>query len=143
MALTLSAPGRTDSASRPVAVGLLVVSVFLLGGGSRPDILSLLLLRPIGAIALIFALLRYGGAFWTDHRALAWLAACLILLPIVQLIALPPAVWTALPGRELVAEVFRSSGMDLPWQSLSLTPVATLNALFAVFLPIWPKNMAL
>ncbi|MBI1867897.1 MAG: O-antigen ligase family protein [Methylocystis sp.] len=73
------------------------------------------------------------------RRALAFCAA-ILAVPLAQLLPLPPAIWTSLPGRETAAAAFKLIGRDLPWAPLSMSPSATwLSALsllsfFAVFL---------
>jgi O-antigen ligase len=117
-----------------VAIAL-VVAAFLLGGGSRPDIVSLLLLRPLSAIVLVYALWKYGPLFW-QGRWLPGLVLAIVLLPLVHLIPLPPAIWSELPGRGVIVDTFRATGMALPRQPISMTPIATLNALLSLMLPV-------
>lgn len=51
----------------------------------------------------------------------------LILLVIgVQLVPLPPSLWTMLPGREAFADGYRLLGQPLPWLPISLSPYETL-----------------
>ena len=53
-----------------------------------------------------------------------------VLVPLVQLIPLPPRVWTVLPGRETVVASFELLERELPWMPISLAPQATwLSAL--------------
>ena len=113
----------------------LLVAAFLLGGGSRADIVSLLLLRPLSAVALVYALWKYGPLFWQE-RWLPGLIIAIVLLPVLHLVPLPPAIWSELPGRGVVADTFRATGMALPWQAISMTPIATLNALLSLMLPV-------
>ncbi|GGJ63723.1 O-antigen ligase family protein [Sphingopyxis bauzanensis] len=113
----------------------LLIAAFLFGGGARPDITSLLLLRPLSAAALVYALWKYGSLFWQE-RWLPGLVVAIVLLPVVHLTPLPPAIWSELPGRGVVADTFRAAGMALPWQALSMTPIATLNALLSLMLPV-------
>ena len=54
-----------------------------------------------------------------------WLAAVILGLPAVQLIPLPPQVWTTLPGRAPVAEAYAAAGIALPWLPVSLAPGET------------------
>lgn len=117
-----------------VAIALLLAA-FLLGGGSRADIASLLLLRPLSAVVLVYALWKYGSLFWQE-RWLPGLVIAVVLLPVLHLVPLPPAIWSELPGRGVAADSFRAAGMSLPWQAISMTPNATLNALLALMLPV-------
>lgn len=117
--------------------------VFLLGGGSRDDIQSLILLRPAAVImcGIAVALLPSGAV--REYRALIWFAAALFGLCIVQLIPLPPALWTALPGREIVVEIDAAAGLAGTWRPLSLDPHGTWNALYSLFVPLAALLLAL
>jgi O-antigen ligase len=70
------------------------------------------------------------------------LCAAIALFPLMQLVPLPPSVWTSLPHREEIVEIFKSLGGELPWLPLSVAPDATwLGALsllppLAIFLGI-------
>jgi O-antigen ligase len=54
----------------------------------------------------------------------------------LQLVPLPPGIWTSLPGRDAVANGFALVGAPLPWLSLSLTPDGTLRALVSILPPL-------
>jgi O-antigen ligase len=57
------------------------------------------------------------------------------LLVAIQLIPLPPALWTALPGREALAGAATAIGEPQPWRPLSISPGATANALGSLIVP--------
>ena len=67
----------------------------------------------------------------TGRWALILLAA-VIALPVLQLIPLPPAVWSALPGRGKIAEGYQIAGMSAPWLPISLDPSATWRSLLSL-----------
>ncbi|MBD8548177.1 O-antigen ligase family protein [Sphingomonas sp. CFBP 8760] len=110
--------------------------VFLMGGGSRGDIASLILLRPIAVILCAWALVRFDTAAWHRWRRLLMLAGALFALTAFHLIPLPAAIWQALPGRELVITIGRSIGSPDDVRPLSLSPLDTWNALFSLFVPL-------
>jgi len=62
-------------------------------------------------------------------------AIAAILLIASHLVPLSPAIWTALPGHEIVADVYRSAGIPMPWQPLSVAQARTWNALFSLMGP--------
>jgi len=70
----------------------------------------------------------------------ARVVAVLILLAgvtiFVQLVPLPPSLWSALPGRAPLVEGYRSLGMELPWLPISQAPYQTLVAAFALLPPL-------
>jgi O-antigen ligase len=63
------------------------------------------------------------------------LLAAAILVPCLQLIPLPPSLWTAMPGRAGVVEVLRAAGLALHAMPTSLTPGETLHGLLALIPP--------
>lgn len=135
---TLSKPLRLPALSPSVDLWLLAAFlgfVFLLGGASRADAASQPVLRVISVVALGFWAFRLGRAHFGRARA-PWLflagAAAIIA---VQLVPLPPALWTALPGRELYLEGYRVAGIQPGWHALSLSPDGSLNTLLALLPP--------
>jgi O-antigen ligase len=114
----------------------LLVGGFLIAGGARDDIVSLLIWRPLSALVLVFAVIFHGAEAWRRGKALILFAVVTTALVAANLIPLPPAVWSALPGRESVVAVYRAAGMDLPWQPLSIAQVRTWNALFSLMGPV-------
>lgn len=129
---------------QPLPVMLIyIAAVFLLGGASRDDVLSLALLRPLSVVVLGYALVVADPAALRANRALLALAAAWTALAAVQLVPLPPALWQALPGRELAAEIDRAAGLAGQWRPLSLVPHRTLNALLSLTVPLAALMLAL
>ena len=127
--------------NRHSVVPAYLCACLLLGGASAAGYVANLLLQ-LAALPLI------GWALWTLARERSTLAirtpllllALLVAIMLIQLVPLPPAIWTSLPGRGPVVEGYRLLGLPLPWLALSLTPDDTLASLlwllpaFAVFL---------
>jgi len=61
-------------------------------------------------------------------RQLLILLGLMLVLVVVQLIPLPPFVWTALPGRGEIVEGYRLMGMSLPWLPISVSPYDTVSS---------------
>lgn len=122
--------------SRLWAMGVLMVAAFAFGGGSRGDIASLIVLRPLSFLLLAYAVIGLSGAQWRRLGVPGWTALGLALLVMVQLMPLPPQIWTALPGRALPAGIAAAMGWEQEWRPLSLVPSRTLNALFAQGVPL-------
>ena len=122
----------------PVAIAtvVLLVFAFLLGGASRQHELRLAFVE-LAALPLLvlsgFALLRRPSGDMHTF-ALAVLGA-VIALPLIQLIPLPPAIWTSLPGRAEPALALELAGLQPGWTSLSLTPDRTWRSFLAVLPP--------
>ena len=69
-------------------------------------------------------------------KALFAIIGLAVLLIIVQLIPLPPALWTAIPGRDHIAEGYALLGMPMPSLTISLTPYETMAAALMVLPPV-------
>ncbi len=111
-----------------------VVACFLLGGSYRGETSSMLFLRPLAAAALTIAIIR-GRPWPPGYRVPIGFAMAAGALVALQLVPLPPAIWTALPGREPLLEVAKATDVPLGWRPLSMQPVRTWNSLFALLVP--------
>ena len=110
--------------------------VSLLGGSSRADVPSLLILRPVAACVLVTGLYSLTRAHVSAYRfTFAMMAAALALI-VLDLVPLPPGLWHLLPGRELMVDVDRAMGTPEVWRPLSMVPSGTWNALFAMLPPL-------
>ncbi len=114
---------------------VLLVSVFLMGGGSRDDITSLIVLRPIAVMCLGIGLYTLTKKQWRDFKLPLGFMAAIICLIALHLIPLPPAIWQAIPGRELAIAAGEAAGGLQPWRELSLVPYRGWNALYAMLVP--------
>ena len=101
----------------------------LLGGASLAGYTANLTLQLIALAILVAALLRDPHGLPASAKSLQWLAVGLIGLMALQLVPLPPAIWTMLPGRERIVEGYALLGQPLPWLPWSLAPDETLGAL--------------
>ena len=112
-----------------------LVAAFLLGGGARGDIASLVLLRPLAVLVCGYALVTLDRASVVAHRGLvAWFAAVVVLV-LVQLLPLPPTIWHALPGRALLVAVDAATGNGDAWRPLAIVPDDAFNALYSLAVP--------
>lgn len=74
-----------------------------------------------------------------DHSLSGTVKAALVIcigiffLPLLQLIPLPPWIWTALPGRQFVVDAFEAANLPVAWMPLSLSPPATLRSFLSLF----------
>lgn len=137
-------PAEDRAQSRVFWVLLAYVSlVFLMGGGARYDVQSLIILRPLGVVACGFALLWLKAEHLRRYRFMAIMAALIVALAGAHLIPLPPAVWQSLPGRELVTQVDAAAGLKDVWRPFTLTPTDGWNAFFSLFVPLAAFLMAI
>jgi O-antigen ligase len=99
----------------------------MLGGASAAGHWANMALQLLAIPLIYWALVvQRSTPMATPARWLTGLMCLALLLIGLQLIPLPPGIWTALPGRERVAEGFRLLGEPLPWLTLSLAPRQTL-----------------
>jgi O-antigen ligase len=113
-----------------------VLFAMLLGGGSRADVLSNIWLRPVAVLVGAYALYT---CRWDDLRAhpyVVGLAAATVALTAIHLVPLPPSVWRALPGREIIAQVDAATGLGPAWRPLAMVPTGTWNALYSLSIPL-------
>jgi O-antigen ligase len=122
----------------PTLLGAALLGFALvLGGGS----LRFPLTRMIVEIAAAGVLLWYALRGWRAPVD-RWSAGVIVLLlammavPLIQLIPLPPSIWTALPGRETAAAVIEAAGLAPRWMPISLQPDATRLAAAYLIPPI-------
>lgn len=121
----------------PFALALvLLASAFLMVGSGRDDVLSLLIWRPLSAFLLALSIALSGPEAWARGKALLIFAAAVFVLVASHLVPLPPAIWTALPGREVLVKTYEVAVIALPWQPLSMAQARTWNALFSLAGPI-------
>jgi O-antigen ligase len=138
---------RAPGSGRSLTVGavVLLVAALLVGGATREGELGTALVRLLSLPVLMLALVRLAESPPPGARWPLMLLAAVIALPVLQLLPLPPDLWSALPGRGPVAETYRQAGIALPWAPLSLTPDATWNAALSLLPPaaMFTATMAL
>ena len=108
----------------------------LLLGGSTRGIWANMALQLL-AIALIAWVALFPAQQWPARaKPLIFVLIAGIVLIFLQLVPLPPGIWTGLAGREPVARGFALLGEELPWLPLSLAPYATLASALALLPPV-------
>ena len=130
-------PLEGSLAQRAHFVALLLILILCLigGGASRPDVLSLLYLRPALVLCAALILVTPGPFDFRTLRTLLLMLAALAGLMALQLVPLPPEVWQSLPGRDRYVEAAQAAGFPQPWRPISLTPDLTWNSLIALLVP--------
>lgn len=117
-------------------LALLLIITFLMGGSTRSDIMSLIVLRPLSVLLLASGCWTLRREQWRDAPFLCGMAAVTVALLLLHLVPLPPALWQALPQREIIAALDRVTGVGAVWRPLSMAPSLTWNALFALAVPL-------
>jgi O-antigen ligase len=104
----------------------------LLLGGSAQGIWANMILQLGGLAIIAWALIEPAREKLTGPaRQLLVLAGAAIAIALLQLIPLPPAVWTGLGGRAAIAEGYQILGLRLPSLPLSLAPYRTIDTLLS------------
>jgi O-antigen ligase len=122
------------------SAGVMMASL-LLGGGTRDGFLSDAILELLAIPAFLLAIASLGDLPWSRadvRRRASWaLLFCLAIasLPLVQLVPLPPQVWTRLRGREAVTAIFDIIGGARPWLPISVAPNATAVSALSLLPP--------
>lgn len=126
--------GQWDAVA--IAAAVLLALSFALGGSSQNHALRLALVELASLPLLVLAggrLIRTGA--WREHRFALSLLAAVVALPLVQLIPLPPTMWSALPGRDPMVLALQLAGMEPGWAPLSVTPDRTWGSALALAPP--------
>ena len=117
-----------------ISLCAILTVAFMCGGGGSQYGLANLTIQLVALGALAFQRDAFAG-FWRNAPwVLRGLLAASLLLPLVQIVPLPPAVWSGLPGRDLVArslELAQSSG----WTPFSVDPLRTFLAFTGLLVP--------
>lgn len=125
-----------DKSRRALLLLLVFLAVCALGGGaSRADASSQMIVRVAGILLMTLVLLMHSGFEARRIRApLIFIGACAAVI-VAQMIPLPPAIWTALPGRDFYVEIGNLTGTAGAWRPISLTPDTTINSLLSLIPP--------
>jgi O-antigen ligase len=113
-----------------------LLACLLLGGSTQTVWLGLVL----QLVAL--AILAWGVIEWQQRplgkevSQLLFFAGAMVVLVAIHLVPLPPALWSALPGREPVVDGLKLLGLQPGWQPLSLAPYDTITAGRALLPPL-------
>lgn len=134
--MTGAISGQRSTRRLPIVmlIGFFIV-LALFGGASRADVPSQIVVR-LFALGLASVSLLQTSA--DDRRIVAMpltMLAVLAAIMVAQLVPLPPVLWTALPGRDLFAQLAELAGMPQPWRPLSITPDLTINSLLSLSVP--------
>ena len=118
------------------ALALLLTATFLLGGSARGDTETLIILRPLAALLAGLGCWQLRLEHLHNHKLVLAMALALTAVPLLQLVPLPYAIWTSLPGRQQVVDIDRVAGLGQIARPISLVPDATLNALLSLQVPL-------
>jgi len=119
--------------------GLLVG--LLLGGGRGNAYPGAVAMQIVSVPVLLAALWRLMDTRLTPKaRSALWLCGAFLLVPLAQLVPLPPAVWTKLPLREHAVATLEAIGQAASWTPtwapISLAPEKTWLGLLSMVPPL-------
>lgn len=120
-----------------IAASGFMLACLVMGGGAAVGFLSDVVIQLLAIPVLLISLWRY-----LDLPAAArprWaltLAILVVVVPALQLVPLPPALWTLLPGRQPLVDSFTLLNSELPWAPISMAPAATWLSLVSLLPPL-------
>jgi O-antigen ligase len=130
------APTLSDNGVRRTLPGALAIAcAMILGGGGTPAPLAEMAVQLVLAALFCVWLVWFPGVPRRQLRTALALAGLLLVVPLLQLIPLPPALWQALPGRDLERSALDLVGAADSWQPLSMAPARTFGSLLALLPP--------
>jgi hypothetical protein len=105
-----------------------VLTASLIFGGASVQGVAVDAIPQLLSLPLLVLVAGRPQELWPNAKLPILLLACAVSLLLLQLVPLPPGIWSRLPGRSALVEMYEANGMAAPWQPLSLTPGATGRA---------------
>lgn len=131
---------RFVASRHAIIAALFLACAVALGGGGTPNPGTEVLLQlvfVVAALAWLWIPAREGSVP-VPRSAGFWILCVLVLvLPLVQLVPLPPSIWTTLAGHEDRAAALALVGRESSWQPLTHSAPRTLAALLAMVPPLF------
>jgi O-antigen ligase len=125
--------GKLHDVACPSLVLFVVFVALICGGGTRQGLWSDALVQIVSLPLLAVAAFKLKALPSPSNLRLPlFLVSAVVLIPILQVVPLPPLVWTILPGRAEVAEAYKAAGMSLPFLPISLEPLTTLRSVLSL-----------
>lgn len=120
-----------------VAVAPVYLFACLVLGGSAQGVWQNAALQLVGIAVIAWAAAESNSDSVSPAAKQGLLIAIFgIALVALQLIPLPPNIWTELGPRGQIADGYRALGLPLPMQSVSLDPYESLSSLLGVIPPL-------
>jgi len=125
--------------TRTLRLGVIPIYLMLclmLGGSSRGHWANMILQLLAIVIIAWAALARRPAQLPKAVNMLVMVVGLTLFLIAVQLVPLPPAIWTGLPGRDFVANGYALLGQPLPWLPISLAPYQSISSALWLLPPL-------
>jgi O-antigen ligase len=117
-----------------VTAGLLAITMAIGGAGDSFPFLEMLLELCALATLGYFVLTRRTWTFNLETRLALAVLGFILMLPLLQLIPLPPQLWHRIPGREAAAQLDQIMGWQV-WRPWSLDVEGTIRAFLELLVP--------
>ncbi|HZF94059.1 MAG TPA: O-antigen ligase family protein [Allosphingosinicella sp.] len=115
--------------TRHAIVPAYLLLCLLLGGASAAGIWGNMMLQILALPIIAAAVLTSPSTpVPAPGRQLIALLLAAVAVVAMQLVPLPPSIWTGIAGREAIAEGFTAVGAELPWLTTSLSPYRTVSS---------------
>lgn len=131
---------RSHYSARARLLALFVVVAVILGGGGSPNPSTEVLLEfafAVAALAWLWLPLDAAERAPSGDRLVVVLMVFVLIVPVVQLVPLPPSIWTVLPGRSNEWAALSLVGEQQSWRPIALSPSRTLASLLATLPPLF------
>lgn len=110
--------------------------IAIAGGSSRFDSLGQVVTRAVALAAMLAWVVLPGFGKAEAMRAPFLFLALIVATILVQLVPLPPTLWTGLAGHGYYATVSTSAGLEVPWRPINLSPERGWSAFFSLLVPL-------
>ncbi len=125
--------GRGRGGHDVLICAMLLAGVSVVFGGASRDNHWRLTSVELAALPLAFVAVQ--NLVWRDYSLPLLVLGAVLMVPLTQLIPLPPQLWTRLPGAGPRIEALTLSGVALGWRPISLAPIETWRAFLALIPP--------
>ena len=125
------AQDRSTRLTAPAAA-IVLAAALLLGGGTMQGLPGDAIVIATGLLLAVLLVAAWPAPALHPYRLELSLLMAVLALPLLQLLPLPPALWTALPGRAVLAAQQAAMGIAPHWAPLSLDPAGTWRAWLAL-----------
>ena len=117
-----------------VTAGLLAITMAIGGAGKSSPLLEMLFELCGLATLGYFVLTRRSWGFNLETRLALGLLGLILLLPLLQLIPLPPELWRRIPGRDAATQLDQVMGWRM-WRPWTLDVEGTIRAFLELLPP--------
>ncbi|GEN99649.1 hypothetical protein NSE01_14820 [Novosphingobium sediminis] len=117
---------------------VLVGLAMALGGGGTVNPQTEMVLQVLTALIMIplFAGSEWQRGLGPVQAPALMLAGLILLIPVFQLIPLPPSLWHSLPGRSVEVQSLALIQADTSWMPLTMAPARTFASLLSMICPV-------